>query len=54
VIPGYVLYVRSEEEMMIEAFGEEYTRYQEAVPMIVPRLRARRAVQPDAEASPRR
>lgn len=54
VIPAYVLYLRSEEEMMVEAFGEEYTRYREAVPMIVPRLRARRAVQPDAEASPRR
>ena len=54
VIPAYVLYVRSEEEMMVEAFEEEYTRYRKAVPMIVPRLRARRAVQPDAEGSPRR
>lgn len=53
VIPAYVWYLRSEEEMMVEAFGEEYTRYREAVPMIVPRLRARRAVRPGAEGSPR-
>ena len=46
VFPAYVLYLRSEEEMMVEAFGDEYTRYREAVPAIVPRLRARRTARP--------
>ena len=53
VIPAYVFYLRSEEEMMVEAFGEEYTRYREAVPMLVPRLRWRRVLPPDAQPSPK-
>jgi protein-S-isoprenylcysteine O-methyltransferase Ste14 len=39
VIPGYLLYLRSEEEMMTEAFGAEYARYRAAVPMLIPRRR---------------
>lgn len=41
VIPGYLLYMRREEEMMISAFGEGYERYRERVGMLVPRLRGR-------------
>jgi protein-S-isoprenylcysteine O-methyltransferase Ste14 len=51
VIPAYVLYMRSEEEMLGEAFGDEYARYREAVPMIAPRLRPRRATAEDPTAN---
>jgi protein-S-isoprenylcysteine O-methyltransferase Ste14 len=37
VIPVYVLYIRSEEEMMAEAFGEAYRAYRRSVPMLIPR-----------------
>ena len=37
VIPVYLLYMRSEEAMMRDAFGEEYERYRKRVPMLVPR-----------------
>jgi protein-S-isoprenylcysteine O-methyltransferase Ste14 len=43
VIPAYLLYIRSEETMMLESFGDEYRRYRDAVPMLVPRLRAPRS-----------
>jgi protein-S-isoprenylcysteine O-methyltransferase Ste14 len=47
VIPSYVLYMRSEEAMMIGAFGDTYRAYQRAVPFLVPRLRVRaRSAQP--------
>jgi len=47
VIPSYVLYMRSEEAMMIGAFGETYRAYQRAVPFLVPRLGGRaRSAQP--------
>jgi len=39
VVPSYLLYMRSEETMMGEAFGETYRAYQRAVPFVVPRLR---------------
>jgi len=39
VIPIYLLYMRSEEEMMLESFGDEYREYQRRVPMLIPRLR---------------
>jgi protein-S-isoprenylcysteine O-methyltransferase Ste14 len=39
VIPAYLLYIRSEETMMVEAFGEAYGRYREVVPMLLPRRR---------------
>ena len=38
VIPSYHLYARSEEEMMVEAFGDEYRDYCLRVPMWFPRL----------------
>jgi protein-S-isoprenylcysteine O-methyltransferase Ste14 len=41
VLPAYLLYIRSEEAMMLEAFGEQYGRYRKTVPMLLPRLRAR-------------
>jgi len=36
VIPIYLLYIRSEEEMMLETFGDAYREYRHAVPMLVP------------------
>lgn len=38
VVPAYLLYMRSEETMMIAAFGESYRAYRRAVPFLVPRL----------------
>jgi protein-S-isoprenylcysteine O-methyltransferase Ste14 len=37
VIPAYLVYIRSEEEMMLSEFGEEYQDYCRRVGMIVPR-----------------
>jgi protein-S-isoprenylcysteine O-methyltransferase Ste14 len=42
VIPIYVLYIRSEETMLGEFFGEQYRDYRRTVPMLVPRLGRRR------------
>jgi protein-S-isoprenylcysteine O-methyltransferase Ste14 len=39
VIPIYHLYARSEEAMMLDAFGDEYREYGRRVPMWIPRLR---------------
>jgi protein-S-isoprenylcysteine O-methyltransferase Ste14 len=39
VIPIYVLYMRSEERMMIDGFGDAYRRYCQTVPMLIPRFR---------------
>lgn len=39
VIPAYLVYIRSEERMMLEHFGDTYSLYVQHVPMIVPRLR---------------
>jgi protein-S-isoprenylcysteine O-methyltransferase Ste14 len=36
VVPTYHLYARSEEEMMLEAFADEYRRYCQRVPMWIP------------------
>jgi protein-S-isoprenylcysteine O-methyltransferase Ste14 len=38
VLPAYLLYARSEEEMMEGAFGDAYRRYRASVPMILPRV----------------
>jgi protein-S-isoprenylcysteine O-methyltransferase Ste14 len=37
VVPVYLLYMRGEEQMMVESFGESYRRYREAVPALIPR-----------------
>jgi len=39
VIPAYLLYVRSEERMMLDTFGDQYVSYRDNVPMLVPRPR---------------
>jgi protein-S-isoprenylcysteine O-methyltransferase Ste14 len=36
VIPVYLLYIRSEEAMMLASFGERYRDYRRSVPMLVP------------------
>jgi protein-S-isoprenylcysteine O-methyltransferase Ste14 len=41
VVPAYLLYIRSEEEMMLDSFGDQYARYRQKVPMLLPRLRPR-------------
>jgi protein-S-isoprenylcysteine O-methyltransferase Ste14 len=43
VIPVYLLYIRSEEAMMLGAFGDSYRAYRERVPMLIPKGRARPA-----------
>jgi protein-S-isoprenylcysteine O-methyltransferase Ste14 len=52
VTPGYLLYLRAEEKMMTEAYGEEYALYRKAVPMLIPRLprRSEAAGQKDTDA----
>lgn len=40
VVPTYLLYMRSEERMMLEAFGERYRTYCRTVPAVIPRPRA--------------
>ncbi len=37
--PSYLLYVRSEERMMNEQFGDAYARYCQRVPMLLPYVR---------------
>jgi len=39
VIPAYFLYMRSEENMMVSEFGDEYRRYRDRVRMVLPQLR---------------
>jgi protein-S-isoprenylcysteine O-methyltransferase Ste14 len=47
VVPAYLLYLRSEEAMLVAAFGEPYRAYQRAVPFLVPRFGPRgRSAQP--------
>jgi protein-S-isoprenylcysteine O-methyltransferase Ste14 len=41
-IPVYVLYLRAEESMMLESFGDEYREYCRRVPMLIPRVVAKR------------
>ena len=39
VIPAYLLYMRSEEKMMLSEFGDEYRQYRDRVGMVLPQLR---------------
>jgi protein-S-isoprenylcysteine O-methyltransferase Ste14 len=39
VIPAYLLYIRSEEAMMLASFGERYRSYRCEVPMLLPHVR---------------
>jgi protein-S-isoprenylcysteine O-methyltransferase Ste14 len=39
LIPTLLLYIRSEENMMLSEFGDEYRRYCDRVGMVLPRLR---------------
>lgn len=39
VIPIYILYIRSEEKMMLKGLGEPYKEYQKCVGIIIPRFR---------------
>lgn len=39
VLPAYLLYMRSEEAMMLDSFGEQYSHYRREVPMLLPRPR---------------
>jgi protein-S-isoprenylcysteine O-methyltransferase Ste14 len=43
VAPAYLLYIRSEEAMMLDCFGEEYRAYRRRVPMLLPRPRRQRS-----------
>jgi protein-S-isoprenylcysteine O-methyltransferase Ste14 len=36
VTPAYLLYIRSEEKMMLQYFGDQYRRYRQEVPMLMP------------------
>src|SRR5438552_1179847 len=38
VLPIYIAYLRAEETMMEAHFGDDYRRYRERVPMLVPRI----------------
>jgi protein-S-isoprenylcysteine O-methyltransferase Ste14 len=42
VVPAYLLYMRSEETMMLASFGERYRHYRQRVPMLLPRMRSLR------------
>jgi protein-S-isoprenylcysteine O-methyltransferase Ste14 len=37
VTPAYLLYIRSEEQMMLSTFGDQYADYRRKVPMLLPR-----------------
>lgn len=43
VTPAYLLYIRSEEKMMLASFGDQYRRYRQEVPMLIPLPRSRHA-----------
>jgi protein-S-isoprenylcysteine O-methyltransferase Ste14 len=46
VIPGYWIYMRAEETMLLAHLGDAYARYQEEVGMLVPRKRGPRSHAP--------
>jgi protein-S-isoprenylcysteine O-methyltransferase Ste14 len=43
VLPAYLVYMRSEERMLLAHFGEPYARYRDRVGMLFPRLGSRRS-----------
>ena len=50
VIPGYWIFMRAEEEMLLAHLGDAYARYQQEVGMLVPRLRGARSRPSGADA----
>ena len=46
VIPGYWIYMRAEERMLLAHLGDAYARYREEVGMVVPRQRGPRSRAP--------
>ncbi|MBW2293054.1 MAG: isoprenylcysteine carboxylmethyltransferase family protein [Deltaproteobacteria bacterium] len=44
VVPAYLVYIRSEEEMLVRSLGEEYRRYRDDVGGLLPRRRKRHSV----------
>jgi protein-S-isoprenylcysteine O-methyltransferase Ste14 len=48
VLPAYLLYIRDEEAMMVDAFGDAYRSYRAAVPMLIPRRSRRDGAPPGA------
>lgn len=43
VLPAYLLYIRAEEALMLDSFGDKYSRYRREVPMLLPHSRRRHA-----------
>jgi protein-S-isoprenylcysteine O-methyltransferase Ste14 len=43
VLPAYLVYMRSEERMLLAHFGDPYARYRDRVGMLFPRLGSRRS-----------
>ncbi len=43
VLPAYWIYMRAEERMMLEHFGDAYRQYKHEVGMLIPRWRGQRA-----------
>jgi len=42
VVPAYLVYIRAEEEMLVDNLGDEYQRYREGVGGLFPRIRGGR------------
>ena len=47
VIPAYLLYIRAEEQMMLQSFGESYASYRKQTPMLIPRFPFRKRAAAD-------
>lgn len=40
VIPYYIIYIKGEEDMLLKHFGDEYNKYMQNVPRLIPAFRA--------------